>query len=109
MDLQDFLTKTERYSSWIQEVRPRIVCKDGFSLSVQGSLTHYCHPRRDGSVFDSLEIGFPSEEVEELMEYAEGRNKPKDTVYGNVPYGVVEALIQKHGGIANKLGRRRRL
>lgn len=33
------------------------------------------------------------------MQYAEDEDRPTATVYGYVPVSVVEALIDKHGGI----------
>lgn len=113
----------ERFS---QEVRPRIVCNDGYSVSVQASEHMYCEPRytqwqnEDGwqvingdywlssetprhfetdyfTPYESVELGYPSEEDELINEYAEGDNYTS-TVYGCVPVNVVEQLIEKHGG-----------
>lgn len=114
-----------------QKVRPRIVCNDGFSVSVQASEFTYCHPRYTQwqnedrwivingeytlsseipSIFgtdhytpyESVELGFPSEEDELINEYAEGDDYDYDDytnrVYGYVPVEVVEKLIEKHGG-----------
>ena len=41
--------------------RPRIICNDGFVMSVQGSDHHYSEPRDNVAVFSEMEIGFPSE------------------------------------------------
>jgi len=76
-----------------------IQCADGLELSVQASSTHYCSPRDSVGPWEEVEIGFPSERVEEFMEYAENPNEPTDTVYGYVPVAVVEAVINNHGGI----------
>ena len=46
----------------------------------------------------SVEIGFPSEKEELLMEYAEDQDRPTRTVYANVPHQVVHEVIMKHGG-----------
>lgn len=78
---------------------PRIVCKDGFSLSVQASQNHYCAPRDDSGPYLSVEVGFPSDADNLLMEYIEPGNSPTDSVYGWVPSHVVEAVIAKHGGL----------
>lgn len=109
-----------------QEVRPRIVCNDGYSVSVQASEHMYCEPRytqwqnEDGwqvingnyyasseiprnfetdhfTPYESVELGFPSEPDELIYEYAEG-DKYIDMVYGYVPVNVVEQLVEKHGG-----------
>lgn len=81
-----------------RQVRP-IKCADGLELSVQASVTHYCSPRNGIGPWTAVEIGYPSERVEEFMEYAENPDEPTDTVYGRVPVEVVEAVIEKHGGI----------
>ena len=80
---------------------PRLVCADGFNMSVQASRFTYCSPREDDAFpYTAVEVGFPSEREETLMPYAEDSDKPTDTVYGFVPVVVVEAIIEKHGGIA---------
>lgn len=80
-------------------VRSRIECADGFSLSVQASEMHYCSPRQNEGPWDSVELGFPSEVEEMLLDYAESPEAPTETVYGHVPLELVEALVEKHGGI----------
>lgn len=77
-----------------------IKCKDGLTLSVQASSTHYCTPRNGIGPWTAVEIGYPSAPVEELMEYADNSDDPTNTVYGYVPVEVVEAVIAKHGGFA---------
>lgn len=66
--LREWLRKTYDVSRGIQKTRPRIVCKDGFSMSVQAGLYLYCTPRTDLSSgnYSAVEIGFPSE-PEELV------------------------------------------
>ena len=79
---------------------PRIVCKDGFSMSVQAGKYYYCTPREEHpQAWDEVECGFPSEKESSLMEYAECPDTPTDTVYGYVPVQVVEEIIERHGGI----------
>ena len=108
-----------------QKTRPRIVCQDGYSVSVQASEYAYCTPRytqfqaEDGwhvingdywfsdkernfrtdnyIPYEAVELGYPSEEDELINEYAEGEEYT-NTVYGYVPVKVVEKLIEKHGG-----------
>lgn len=79
-------------------VRSRIFCKDGFSPSVQGSGVHSCEPRevrRDGQ-YKSLEVGYPSTVAPLLDPY---REIYLYDIYTYVPVGVIEELIEKHGGI----------
>lgn len=76
----------------------RIVCKDGFSLSVQATHGAYCSPRQNIGPWHEVEVGFPSAEPELIMEYAEEPDKPTNTVYAYVPIELVEELIELHGG-----------
>lgn len=80
--------------------RPRIVCKDGYSISVQASEYHYCAPRinlEDGCYY-SVELGYPNEYDELINKYADDKDSI-DTVFGFVPTSVVDSLIEKHGGL----------
>jgi hypothetical protein len=77
----------------------KIICADGFSMSVQASSFTCCSPRLTGaSVYSEVEVGFPSARVESLMPYCEDRHNPTDTVYGWVPVEIVSAIIANHGG-----------
>lgn len=83
--------------NWLREP---ITCKDGFKMSVQASEMHYCSPRENNAeYYTTVEVGFPSEQEETLMPYAEEPVSPTETVYGWVPIQVVSAIIEKHGGI----------
>ena len=82
-------------------IAPPIICKDGFQMSVQASGSHYCEPREllaDGA-YTKWEVGFPSAEEETLMPYCSEPEEPLETVYGWVPTEVIDALIEKHGGL----------
>jgi len=79
---------------------PRIVCKDGFSMSVQASKFNYASPRRDNAwPYYEVEVGFPSEVEPELLYKAEDIENPTDTVYGWVPVELIEKIVEKHGGL----------
>ena len=79
---------------------PRLVMKDGFSISIQGSQYHYCSPREDlpFKEYTNFELGYPSEEEDLIAEYAEDEDLT-NTVYGYVPKEVVSKVVEKHGGI----------
>lgn len=77
-----------------------MVCADGLTLSVQASKFHYCTPRDSIGPWDAVEVGFPSEQIEALMPYAEDPDDPTGTVYGYVPLSVVAGVIAQHGGFA---------
>ena len=71
-----------------------VYCMDGFHMSVIDAdemPLAYCDDK-------SVEIGFPSEKEELLMEYAESPDRPTRTVYSFVPHEVVHEVIMKHGG-----------
>jgi len=78
---------------------PRVVCADGFSISVQASHGAYCSPRTNIGHWYQVECGFPSDTPTEIMDYCENSDKPTKTVYGYVPIELVEDLIAAHGGM----------
>lgn len=82
---------------------PRIVCADGFSISVQAFDTSYCTPRENNVPHTHMEGGFPSSKPlnPELLEYAElcGTDDYTETVYGYVPREVFEREFELHGGM----------
>jgi hypothetical protein len=90
---------------------PRIVCLDGFSMSVQARSSSYCTPRHDnpGTPYTHVECGYPSSTplTAELRRFAEslyGCEQENDcdfteTVYGYVPVEIVTAELLEHGGV----------
>ncbi len=80
----------------------KVVCSDGFTMSVQANEYAYCEPRYTGAYqYETVEIGYPSQREELLMEYAERPTEPTDTVYAYVPAALVYAVIVKHGGMVS--------
>tara|TARA_R100000008_G_scaffold37901_2_gene21603 strand:- start:525 stop:824 length:300 start_codon:yes stop_codon:yes gene_type:complete len=80
----------------------RVICADGFQMSVQASATSYCLPRMtDAPVYREVEVGFPSTKEPMLMKWAEDPEAPTNTVYGWVPVQVVTNVIAKHGGMVS--------
>lgn len=87
-------------------IRPQIVCKDGFVVSVQASRTHFCSPRSNQGPYRSVEVGFPTQRPEPWTDwesYAEDPSAPTETVYGYVPTELVWDLLQDHGGVVGEL------
>ena len=84
-------------------LRPRALCADGFSISIQGgNRFHYCRPRELCKVFESVELGFPSQVEDLITRYIDGpKSNPLGGVYGFVPIEVVDEMITKHGGIVD--------
>ena len=85
-----------------KNILPHIQCQDGLKLSVQTASTAYCTPRDDYGPWTCVEVGFPTEEVEALMEYAEDPDNPTGTVYGYVPIQVVVDVVNANGGIKDE-------
>jgi len=78
----------------------KVVCADGFTMSVQANEGAYCEPRRHNErVYTLVEVGYPSEEEPLIMSWAESPDRPTDTVYAYVPVDVVTTVIVKHGGM----------
>ena len=86
---------------------PKIVCVDGFEMSVQVGFSLYSTPKKVAKRYSAVEIGFPSEYEPLIEEYAETFYKDDgedvtdytDTVYPYVPVKIVNKVLKKHGGI----------
>ena len=87
---------------------PKIVCVDGFEMSVQVGHSLYSEPKKVAKRYSKVEIGYPSEReplIEEYVELgifdtAQGRGVDyTDTVYPYVPVKIVNKVLKKHGGI----------
>ena len=84
---------------------PKIICSDGFTMSVQVGYSLYSTPKKVAKRYSAVEIGFPSEPEELIKEYAEfapfdeDTTDYTDTVYPYVPVAIVDKVLKKHGGI----------
>ena len=81
----------------------RIVCADGFSMSVIAGGGAYSSPRFDPGPYTHVEVGFPSEWPEPWVSLWSahidaGSTDPTESVYPWVPIDDVRALIASHGG-----------
>jgi len=82
------------------KLNEKIVCADGFEMSVQAHQGGYCTPRiNNADRYTAVEVGFPNQIDELLLEYCEDEGNPTETVYGYVPVTTVSLVIAKHGGI----------
>lgn len=81
----------------------RVVCADGFSVSIQAHDGAYCEPRRDSYTagYQSVELGYPNRPCIFINKYAEDSSRPTDTVYAYVPASVVRKMLLAHGGIVD--------
>ena len=99
IDFREHFNTTGRESSGHL---PKLTLKDGTTLSVQASAFNYSTPRKnisDNTLYSEWEIGFPSVEIPEINSYAEDSENYTETVYGWVPYEVIQKLINSRGGI----------
>ena len=82
---------------------PKIICSDGFEMSVQVGSSLYSTPKKVAKRYSAVEIGVPSEYEPLIEEFAEGSfdETPDytDTVYPYVPVAIVNKVLKKHGGI----------
>ena len=83
---------------------PKIICADGFSMSVQVGAFLYSTPKKAAKRYSAVEIGFPSKHEILIESYAEGHGFENDldyteTVYPYVPVRIVDQVLKKHGGI----------
>ena len=78
---------------------PRVICKDGFEMSVQAGQSLNSIPRDVADYYEQAEVGFPSTEETLLTPYADDKTNLCDTIYGYVPCSVIDAVLEKHGGI----------
>jgi hypothetical protein len=87
-----------RYTGREDRVFPRIVCRDGFSMSVQGHAGAYSLPRDDfADKYVAVEVLCPAQK--ELDEHKSGEQLDGEFLYARVPVWLVEAVIANHGGI----------
>ena len=80
-------------------VRPRVKCRDGYTVSVQAGYGCYSTPDRFSYYFTHVELGYPNDSDEELLSYAENPNDLTGTIYAQVPIELVDSILNKHGGI----------
>lgn len=101
MTPEEFFQATEPQQAECIPIFKKIHCKDGFTMSVQASHSHYCLPRVTmyssySFYYSKMEVGFPSEVEELLLPFAEDLENPTKTVYPYVPIAIIENVIAKH-------------
>jgi len=117
MNIAEYLQKTETRTGW---VRPHVICKDGFRVSIQFGPGLYCNKYDDDlnyipgvgtcingrfnfkykpEDYKTVELGYPSDVVNSWLCYAEDEDQPINTVYPYVPIELVQEGLDEHGGI----------
>lgn len=86
-----------------QAIRPRVRCKDGYTVSIQASKNSYCRPQINSpsGLYSEVELGYPSKADYELSQYAESKGNLTGSVYGYVPIYIIEKVCRKHRGIVD--------
>ena len=80
----------------------KVVCADGFTVSIQASKFHYCEPRNDAGPYTEVELGYPNMvPTKEIIRHAEDPDDLCHTIYGYVLADAVERLIRTHGGMVS--------
>lgn len=82
--------------------RRALELNNGVVLSIQASEGAYSTPRVNGlksEDYTHFEIGFPTERIDLLIQYAEDQEKPTDTVYPYTPINVIEQVVKEAGGV----------
>ena len=95
-------TRDRLCSASFGSVTIRVVCRNGFSVSIQASSGHYCTPRSSYGPWETVELGYPSSHPgRRIAAYGECMSSswPTDTVYAYVPVRLVHDLLRKHGGV----------
>lgn len=82
----------------------RIICNDGFEISVQAGRYLYSCPRENcfftnTCLYSEFELGYPNKKEPLLIKYAEDKKTPTKTVYPYVPKELINKVISKHKGL----------
>ena len=83
----------------IPKIYKRVVCADGFTISMQASHMTNCDPRDNAGPYSEIEMGNPNRGDSLIQRYAEEPDDPTRTIYSYVPADIVRRLIAKHGGV----------
>lgn len=84
---------------------PRVVCADGYSVSIQAGSAFYSWPRENlAPEYGAFELGYQTEREPLLDEWAEedfrtGEINYLECIFPFVPVEVVDEVLKKHGGI----------
>lgn len=103
-DFTRLMQEGRRTEYSVNMTRP-LLLGDGTMLSIQASTIHRCTPvenLEDYSQYEEFEIGFPSVQIEEIMQYIHRYREdqePTECVYHRVPKQVIIDLIAARGGV----------
>ena len=102
MNINEFIQKYRKCEEIAPDVTschtPHVMCDDGFTMSVQAGPSLYSRPRDVADSYESVEVGFPSED-EPLLSNHGYEDQPNCGIFAFVPCSIVDEIIEKHGGI----------
>ncbi len=82
---------------------PRVRCADGFNVSIQTGEALYCLPRSSEGPWSHVELGYPSEPMPALAQWAECEPEDASTmtdgIWPYVPLSAVARVLASHGGL----------
>ena len=86
-----------------KSLRGRVMCRDGFVMSVQASRTHTSVSCDDTGPYSAVEVGYPTEVESLLMTYQDAANIvdicEASPLYVCVSARVINEVIQTYGGM----------
>ncbi len=92
-DINLIFQKLPNRNPFIQ-LKPIIVCKDGFSISIQAGESLHSNPRKDNeSFYNSYEICLFGELEPIFTEYL------SDGIGSYVPFALINHVLESHGGV----------
>ena len=78
--IQKYRTVTKLVPGMTSSHTPKVVCNDGFEMSVQAGQSLYSEPRDVADSYEEAEVGFPSTEESLLTSYAEDEEKVDEEI-----------------------------
>jgi hypothetical protein len=110
MNLKEYLYLTHYTKPLFSNMRPSLICNDGFKMSVQAGSGYYCEPREETTKYKSVEIGYPNYDdilavfqCGSIEQYEAEKNyylqDPLNGILERVPIELVQKVIDKHDGI----------
>jgi len=100
-ELNEMFKSAPMIAGAVRRPLPKIVCLDGFRVSVQVGESLYCTPRDNKGPWTSVECGYPSESVPAWLDYATDPDEPCTSIYPYVPIELVVDEINRRNGYRN--------
>ena len=101
--MRDFRLELEKDEDCFWLARRFNITED-LTISIQANEFAYCLPRTKNDSYTDyfqLELGFPNfTPPDYIMEYADDPDDPQETVYGYVPYELIQRMIDELRGAA---------